>query len=44
MVDTIKPEAWDVPLDAIVTELGVVCFSAKAKQRLLGDSSDALKK
>ncbi|PHR50819.1 MULTISPECIES: 5-formyltetrahydrofolate cyclo-ligase [Cycloclasticus] len=42
MVDTIKPEAWDVPLDAIVTELGVVCFSAKAKQRLLGDSSDAL--
>lgn len=34
MVSNIKRQAWDVPLDAIITELGLVCFTTKAKQRL----------
>ena len=35
MVSKIEQQAWDVPLDAIITELGLICFSTKAKQRLL---------
>ena len=34
MVSNIKRQAWDVPLDAIITELGLTCFTTKAKQRL----------
>jgi len=30
----IKPEPWDVPLDAIITEQGLTCFSVKAKHYL----------
>jgi len=34
MVSKIERQTWDVPLDAIITELGLMCFSTKAKQRL----------
>ena len=30
----IKPEPWDVPLDAVITEQGLTCFSIKAKHYL----------
>ncbi|MBL4744293.1 MAG: 5-formyltetrahydrofolate cyclo-ligase [Cycloclasticus sp.] len=33
-VNDIKPHAWDIPLDAVVTENGLLCFSNKAKQLL----------
>lgn len=33
-VNTINPHAWDVPLDAVITEKGLITFSAKAKQLL----------
>ena len=34
----IKPEPWDVPLDAVITEQGLTCFSVKAKHYLRNSS------
>lgn len=34
-VRKIERQAWDVPLDAVITELGLMCFSTKAQRLLL---------
>jgi 5-formyltetrahydrofolate cyclo-ligase len=33
-IEEIKPQPWDVPLDAVITERGLSCFSIKAKHYL----------
>jgi len=33
-VDSIQSRHWDIPLDAVITELGITCFSTRAKQFL----------
>jgi len=33
-VDNITRQAWDVPLDAVITEKGLSCFSKRAEQQL----------
>lgn len=33
-IEEIKPQPWDVPLDAVITEQGLSCFSIKAKHYL----------
>ncbi|ORU91679.1 MAG: 5-formyltetrahydrofolate cyclo-ligase [Cycloclasticus sp. symbiont of Bathymodiolus heckerae] len=35
-VNHIQAQPWDVPLDAIVTECGLACFSTKAQSLLHG--------
>jgi 5-formyltetrahydrofolate cyclo-ligase len=34
MVERINRQPWDVPLDAIITEKGLICFSPKARSLL----------
>lgn len=33
-VETLHRQPWDIPLDAVITEDGLTCFSAKARQLL----------
>ncbi len=33
-VDSIRSQLWDIPMDAIITEQGITCFSIRAQQLL----------